>query len=431
MRFLSNAIRSRNTTRPWGIAAFGARKGAMHNSEAESGFDLLRQLEPSEGAETAARAKPGGAARSAHATGIVPTQTIRAMVRDRHIQALEPVSEDQIQPASLDLRLGHMAYRVRASFLPGEGVGVADRIEALGMHEIDLEDGAVLEKGCVYIVPLMESLSLGKRVSGVANPKSSSGRLDIFTRLITDGAREFDRVRPAYKGPLYAEISPRAFSIVVRRGDRLNQLRLRRGSPPASDTAMRRLHAEVGLVDADAGDANISGGIALTVDLRGDGGGTLIGYRAKPHAGLIDVSLTDHYDPEDFWEPVRAERGNELILNPGDFYILASREAVTVPPDHAAEMRAYDILVGEFRVHYAGFFDPGFGFSEGEEAGARGVLEVRSHEVPFVLEHAQVIGRIVYERLTEVPEKVYGPAIGSSYQRQGLQLAKQFKRPSF
>ncbi len=404
----------------------------MQNSEAEkSGFDLLRHLEPSEGAEAAAPTKAGEAAPRAYATGIVPAQTIRAMIRDRHIQALDPVSEDQIQPASLDLRLGHMAYRIRASFLPGEGVRVADRIETLGMHEIDLDDGAVLEKGCVYIVPLMESLSLGKRVSGVANPKSSSGRLDIFTRLITDGAREFDRVRPAYKGPLYAEISPRAFSIVVHPGDRLNQIRLRRGSPPASDTALRRLHAEVGLVDAEPGDENISGGIALTVDLRGEGGAALIGYRAKPHARLIDVSLTDHYEPEDFWEPVRAEGGNELILNPGDFYILASREAVTVPPDHAAEMRAYDILVGEFRVHYAGFFDPGFGFAESEGAGSRAVLEVRSHEVPFVLEHAQVVGRIVYERLTDVPEKVYGPAIGSSYQRQGLQLAKQFKRSSF
>ena len=364
-----------------------------------------------------------------HATGIVPAQTIRTMIRERHIQAIDEIGEDQIQPASMDLRLGAKAHRVRASFLPGAGVRVEDRIVALGMHEIDLSRGAVLEKGCVYIVELMESLSLGKRVSGMANPRSSGGRLDIFTRLITDGADEFDRVRSAYKGPLYAEISPRAFSIVVRAGTRLNQLRLRRGSPPATDTAMRRLHEEVRLVDARPGDENIAKGIAVTIDLRGKGGDSLIGYRAKPHAGLIDVDRVDHYVPRDFWEPVIAESNGRLILNPGDFYILVSREAVTVPPDHAAEMRAYDILVGEFRVHYAGFFDPGFGYEGSDGAGSHAVLEVRSHEVPFVLEHGQVVGRLVYERLTEVPEKIYGAGIGSSYQSQGLALAKQFKRP--
>ena len=364
-----------------------------------------------------------------HATGIVPAQTIRTMIRERHIQAIDEIGEDQIQPASMDLRLGAKAHRVRASFLPGADVRVEDRIAALGMHEIDLSGGAVLEKGCVYIVELMESLNLGKRVSGMANPKSSGGRLDIFTRLITDRADEFDRVRSAYKGPLYAEISPRAFSIVVRAGTRLNQLRLRRGSPPATDTAMRRLHEEIRLVDARPGDENIAKGIAVTVDLKGKGGDSLIGYRAKPHAGLIDVDRVDHYAPRDFWEPVIAESHGRLILNPGDFYILASREAVTVPPDHAAEMRAYDILVGEFRVHYAGFFDPGFGYEGSDGAGSRAVLEVRSHEVPFVLEHGQVVGRLVYERLTEVPEKIYGAGIGSSYQSQGLALAKQFKRP--
>ena len=365
-----------------------------------------------------------------HRTGILPAQTIRALIRDKHIQSIHEIGEDQVQPASLDLRLGAKAYRTRASFLPGAGVKVADRIEALAMHEIDLTDGAVLEKGCVYIAPLMESLALGKRVSGMANPKSSSGRLDVFTRLIADGAIEFDRLRPAYKGPLFAEISPRAFSIVVRQGTALNQLRLRRGSPPASDTAMRRLHEEIPLVDAPPGDANIAKGIAVTVDLEGDGAAGLIGYKARPHAPLVDVDVIDHYDPADYWEPLRAERPGGLVLNPGDFYILASKEAVTVPPDHAAEMRAYDILVGEFRVHYAGFFDPGFGYADGGGTGSRAVLEVRSHEVPFVLEDGQVVGRLVYERLTEVPDKIYGSTIGSSYQSQGLALAKQFKRPA-
>ena len=372
---------------------------------------------------------PDEAVAARHHTGILPAQTIRALIRDKHIQSIHVIGEDQIQPASIDLRLGAKAYRMRASFLPGADVTVAERIAALGMHEIDLTGGAVLEKGCVYIAPLMESVALGKRVSGMANPKSSSGRLDVFTRLIADGAIEFDRLRPAYKGPLYAEISPRAFSIVVRQGTALNQLRLRRGSPPSSDTAMRRLHEEVSLVDAAPGDENISKGIAVTVDLGGAGKDSLIGYKARPHASLVDVDKVAHYDPAEFWEPLHAGRHGVLILNPGDFYILVSKESVTVPPDHAAEMRAYDILVGEFRVHYAGFFDPGFGYADSGGKGSRAVLEVRSHEVPFVLEDGQVVGRLVYERLTEVPDKVYGTGIGSSYQRQTLALAKQFKRP--
>ena len=364
-----------------------------------------------------------------HSTGIVPSQALRQMIRDKVIQAIVPIGEDQIQPSSLDLRLGAVAHRVRASFLPGDDVSVHNRIERLGMHAFPLGDGAVLEKGCVYIIPLLESLRLGKRVSALANPKSSVGRLDIFTRLIADGATEFDRVRPAYKGPLYAEISPRAFSVVVREGDRLCQLRVRRGSPIASDTAIRRLHAEVGLVDGEDIDPDIAHGIAVSVDLKGSGDRALVGYRAKSHAGLVDLSLIGRYDPLEFWDPIHASPDGVLLLNPGDFYILASREAVTVPPDHAAEMTPYDTRVGEFRVHYAGFFDPGFGYAGSGGAGSRAVLEVRSHEVPFILEHGQVVGRLVYERLTEEPDKLYGKGIGSSYQRQGLHLAKQFRRP--
>ena len=317
---------------------------------------------------------------------------------------------------------------MRASFLPGDGVPVRDRIATFGMHQFDLTAGAVLEKGCVYIVPLMESVHLGRRLTGMANPKSSAGRLDIFTRLIADGAAEFDTLREGYSGPLYAEVSPRAFSVVVRTGDRLCQLRIRRGSPTASDSATRRLHEEVRLVDGDEAAVDIARGIAFSVDLRGSGERALIGYRAKRHTELIDISCIGHYDPLDFWEPIHAGREAFALLNPGDFYILASREAVTVPPDHAAEMTPYDTRVGEFRVHYAGFFDPGFGFAGSGGAGSRGVLEVRSHEVPFVLEHGQVVGRLVYERLTEVPDKIYGITIGSSYQSQGLRLAKQFRQ---
>ena len=362
-------------------------------------------------------------------TGILPVQEIRALIRDKHIEATAEITEDQIQPASVDLRLASTAYRVRASFLPGPDLKVKEKIAALGMHEVDLTEGAVLERGCVYIVPLMESLRLSKRDSGVANPKSSTGRLDVFTRLITDHGAEFDRVRPGYEGPPYAEISPRTFSILARKGSRLNQLRLRRGAPTVGEAALKRLNEEVRLVHTDAGTESISEGkVTLTVDLKGDADTEFIGYKAKKHTDLIDIDKTNHYDAADFWEPIYARADRAIILDPDDFHILASREAITVPPDHAAEMVAYDTLVGEFRVHYAGFFDPGFGYEVEGAPGTRAVLEVRSHEVPFVIEHGQTMGRLVYERLTAVPDKIYGAGIGSSYQRQGLTLSKHFKR---
>jgi dCTP deaminase len=362
-----------------------------------------------------------------HGTGILPSQEIRMMMRAREIQASTEIGEDQVQPASLDLRLGAVAYRVRASFLPGPGATLKERLESFGMHELDLRSGAVLERGCVYIVPLMESLALRGRVGAIANPKSSTGRLDVFTRLIADRATVFDQVPTGYRGPLFAEISPRTFSIVVSQGSRLNQIRFRRGSPPATDGAIRRLHQSVGLVDAVEGEADIDRGLAITVDLKGDERNP-VGWRARHHADLIDLARIDHYEIGDYWEPVHPGRDGAIILNPGDFYILASKEAVTVPPDHAAEMRAYDTRVGEFRVHYAGFFDPGFGAADTGGTGTRAVLEIRSFEVPFALRDGQLVGRLVYERLTAVPDKLYGLSIGSSYQRQGLALAKQFRR---
>jgi dCTP deaminase len=365
--------------------------------------------------------------RAGHSTGLLPSQDIRAMVAAREVLAVDPIGEDQIQPASLDLRLGDVAWRVRASFLPGPEATVQERIEAFGMHRIALGEGAVLEKGCVYVVPLLEGLGLKSRTSGIANPKSSTGRLNVFTRLITDRSAVFDEVAAGYKGPLYAEISPRTFSIVIRRGSSVSQLRLRRGSPVASDTTIRRLHRTVGLVDAGEGKVDIDEGIAVTVDLRASEGRP-VGWRARRHATLIDLARIDHYDPAEFWEPVQPDASGSVVLNPGDFYILASKEAVTVPPDHAAEMRPYDTRVGEFRVHYAGFFDPGFGFADTGGSGSRAVLEIRSFEVPFALRHGQLVGRLVYERLTSVPDKLYGAGIGSSYQRQGLVLAKQFRR---
>ena len=363
-----------------------------------------------------------------HSTGILPDRAIRQLVRNREIRSAVDISDRQIQPASIDLRLGERAYRVRASFLPSENATVDEKIAQVGMHEFDLTSGAVLEKGCVYIVRLLEMLDLTSRISGIANPKSSTGRLDVFTRLITDRSAEFDRVKSGYKGALYAEISPRTFSILVRTGTPLNQLRLRRGSPPPSDTALRKLHKQTPLVHSEDGHANISKGIAITVDLQGASGDGLIGYKARKHSDVIDVEKTGHYDPLDFWEPIHARDEHSLILDPDTFHILASKEPVTVPPDHAAEMAAYDPLVGEFRVHYAGFFDPGFGYSESGGAGSRAVLEVRSHEVPFLIEDGQIVGRLTYERLIDTPDRLYGSDIGSSYQRQGLALGKQFKR---
>ena len=382
-------------------------------------------------------------------TGLLPSQLLReAVAAGREILSLRPIGDAQIQPASLDLRLGEVAYRVRASFLPGARASVRDKLDQLAMHRIDLTEGAVLEKDCVYIVPSLEYLALRSRTSALANPKSSIGRLDVFARVITDYGAEFDRVRDGYKGPLYAEISPRSFSILVRTGSSLVQLRIRRGSPAFSDTALRRLHDEVGLVETPDGAAvrdNLAGsrpmlrgtirdGLAFTVDVAGDARDGIVGYKARRHTDLIDVDRIRHYDPRDFWEPVYAHRSpgdvnarGGIVLDPHDFYILASREAVVVPPDHAAEMRPYHTFVGEFRVHFAGFFDPGFGISETGGSGSRAVLEVRSHEVPFLIEDGQVIGRLAYERLIGRPDKLYGRAIGSSYQSQGLALSKHFK----
>ncbi len=373
-------------------------------------------------------------------TGILPIQVLRELLRVGEIAADTPPMPDQIQPASLDLRLGPKAHRVRAGFLPGPGRQVAEAAAEFSLHEIDLTEGAVLETGCVYIVELQERLSLSPALAGWANPKSSIGRLDVFVRLIVDHAAEFDRVPAGYKGPLYAEISPQTFPVLVRQGSRLNQLRLGRGSPMASDAALRAVHDEIGLVSGQPGKAAVKKAtLDLTIDLSGDPGDGpgdgLVGYRAKRHTALIDVDRIAAYDPAEYWEPLRAEAARRLILDPNEFYILRSREAVKVPPDYAAEMTAYDTQVGEFRAHYAGFFDPGFGYAQGAgrdagrggNQGTRAVLEVRSHKVPFILEHGQIVGRLVYERMAGAPDQLYGAGIGSSYQSQGLKLSKHFK----
>ncbi len=356
-------------------------------------------------------------------TGVLASQQIEALMQAGAVASATPWTDGQVQPASLDLRLGDVAYRVRASFLAGDGQSVAARLDEFEMHRIALDGGAVLEKGCVYVVPLMERLALPDAVQAIANAKSSTGRLDLLTRVITDGGTEFDRIAPGYAGPLYAEICPRSFSVLVRPGMRLNQIRFRRGQAVLSDADLRALHARETLVGG--GPAVISEGLGFSVDLA-PGPGGLVGYRAKPHTGVIDLDRIGQYDPAEFWDELRT-RNRRLILDPGAFYILVSREAVHIPPGYAAEMAPYLAMVGEFRVHYAGFFDPGFGHAAAGGAGARGVLEVRCHEAPFVLEHGQIVGRLVYERMSEVPAQLYGAGIASNYQGQGLKLSKHFR----
>ena len=369
-------------------------------------------------------------------TGILPYQDIVKLVAGGRITAAAPIDDAQIQPASLDLRLGATAWRVRASFLPGKDTPVNSKIERLKMHQIDLTQPTVFEKGCVYIAEIMESLRLPADISGKSNPKSSTGRLDIFTRLIADGGTEFESVPEGYRGKLYLEIVPRTFSVLAQQGARLNQMRFVRGNPPPSDQKLDELQSLDAIVYSDADTpmaAIVNDGLWISVDLQGESGGDagngIVGYRAKQHAPLIDLARINHYDPMEFWEPLRSEAQRSLVLNPDDFYILMSRERIRIPPNFAASMVPYDPSVGEFRIHYAGFFDPGFGYGNNDVNGARAVLEVRSHEVPFLIEHGQGVGRLIYERLLGKPERLYGVNIGSNYQAQGLKLSKQFKPP--
>ena len=362
--------------------------------------------------------------------GILPESQLVAAFDKKQISAAEPLLDGQIQPASLDLRLGARAWRIQASFLPGRGQTVMDKIDKFSMYEMDLTQGAVLETGCVYIVELLESLALPESLSATANPKSSTGRLDVFTRLITDGAVEFEAVAAGYNGPLYAEISPRTFSVMVRKGSRLSQLRLRRGMQILDDAGHADLQERHQLVRFDDETiVSINDGIGLSVNLVPQEKTGLVGWRARKHAGLIDVDKPASQPAARFWEAVTEAdlfKGG-LVLNPDEFYILASQEFVIVPADYAAEMRAYDTRVGEFRAHYAGFFDPGFGMAEIGATPTRAVLEVRSHDVPFLIEQGQTVCRLVYEPMSARPKQLYGAAgSGSNYQSQGLKLAKHF-----
>ncbi|MGA2735888.1 MAG: 2'-deoxycytidine 5'-triphosphate deaminase [Bryobacteraceae bacterium] len=366
-----------------------------------------------------------------HTTGLLPSQKLEDLIEAGHIRANVPIGADQIQPSSLDLRLGSVAYRIRASFLPTPNATVQSKLQQVKLEEFDISEATLLRKDSVYLVPLEEELSLPESISGKANPKSTTGRLDIFTRLITDYGNEFEYVRPGYRGKLYAEIVPLTFSVLVRKGTRLNQLRLRRGSPAPSDAMLQRLHEREPIVygqDASPTEPTISEGLRLSVNLLGFEGSDIVGYQAKKGAPPIDLACINHYPPGEFWTPLFRNAERSVVLEPGEFYILTSKEKVSIPPDSAAEMVPFDPSVGEFRIHYAGFFDPGFGWGSEDRKGTHAVLEVRSHDVPSLLEHGQVVCRLIYERLLAPPAKLYGQEIGSTYQSQRLALSKQFQQ---
>ena len=363
--------------------------------------------------------------------GILPVQKLEDLVRNGNIRAQTPLADGQIQPSSIDLRLGAIGYRVPASFLPTQRSTVQQKLQELIIEEVDLSKPALLKRGSVYIVPLQEELFLPDFISGRANPKSSTGRLDIFTRLITDYASKFEDVRPGYKGKLYAEIAPLTFDVIVRAGSRLNQLRLSHGAPRSSDTMLQGIRESIVYApDASPAEPMIAEGLQLSIDLEGAANSDIIGYRALHGAPPIDLANIGYYDPKEFWTPVRRNAKKTTVLEAGEFYILASKQKVSIPPDYAAEMIPYDPSVGEFRIHYAGFFDPGFGWGPPERRGTHAVLEVRSHDVPSLLEDGQIVCRLVYEQLLAPPAKLYGQEIGSSYASQRLALSKHFKKPA-
>ena len=363
--------------------------------------------------------------------GVLPHQAIEGLIARGAIKGAA-IERAQLQPASLDLRIGKIGFRINASFLPGRNVTVQDKIEHLKSHPINLSAGSILEKGAVYVLQIEEELSLNDTIYAVANPKSSIGRLDVFTRLIADGSDAFDVVPPGFRGSLWAEVSPRTFSVRVKQGSRLNQIRFRRRTSSQhahttfhlSDRDLETVHAQSPIVD---GAATIRGGLNMSVNLDGSANGRIVGFRANKYASFIDIDKVGDYDPTAYWHPLFGRDDRSVILEPGQFYILASKERLHIPADLAAEMVAFDPMMGEFRVHYAGFFDPGFGRSDSGAPGSRAVLEVRTYDIPFLLQDGQTIGRLVFERLAERPRRLYGDAIGSNYQGQGLKLSKHFR----
>jgi dCTP deaminase len=371
--------------------------------------------------------------------GVLTDRDLRAAVHAGAIAASTPFRDEQFQPASLDLRLGPVAYQLRASFLPFRETVEQRLIDEranndLVIDRLSLEGGATLQRGSVYLVPLLESLALPPTVRGRSNPKSTTGRLDVFTRVITDGTPRFDEVSAGYRGPLYLEVSPQSFPVRVHAGASLNQLRLLDGPTSMSDAALRALYAERPLLYDDddrplpVERVTFNDGLCMGIDLSGRMTGGIIGYRAHPNPPAVDLARVGHYDAADFWEPIKASVRDGYILEANRFYILVSKERIRVPPEFAAEMVVYDAGAGEIRTHYAGFFDPGFGFGDGSVLGTKVVMEVRAREVPFMVYDGQTSFKVWFERLRGRPDRVYGVGLASSYQHQTLSLSKQFRR---
>jgi dCTP deaminase len=382
---------------------------------------------------------PAGAAaheRAGRRPGVLPAQALRQAVLDEWVSSeLYRIPPTSVQPASLDLRLGELAWALRCSFLPDTESTVEDKIADLAFQRIDLRDGAALERDRPYLVPLIEELRLPAHIRAKANPKSSTGRLDVFTRVITDGNPSFDEVPYGYGGKLYLEIVPRSYAIHVKTGLALNQLRLFTGDARLGDDEVRALHEEFPLLYLDshalrAWELTISDGLFMSVDLSGPND-RIVGYRAKKNSLPIDLARVHGYGWRDFWEPVYPEARSRIVLEPEIFYLLLSAEGACIPPGYAAEMTAYDPTAGELRTHYAGFFDPGFGYDpRGRRHGTRAALEVRARDVSFMVEHRQPICKLAFERMLEPPDVLYGEDLGSSYQGQETMLSKHFVEQS-
>lgn len=368
-------------------------------------------------------------------SGYLADRSIELACHQGIIHTENSLWDSQIQPVSLDLRLGKKAYRIQSSFLPEKDT-VERKLKDLMLYKVDLRDGGILEKGAIYLIPLMEELDLPSAIYGCTNPKSSTGRLDMFTRVIIDHGHRFDEISPGYKGKLYLEVISRSFPVRVKEGITLNQLRLIQGNPHLSDTQLKTIYKKTPILFDKKGpaigvnDVKIDGGLFISVDLAGQGKNAIVAYKAKTNSSVIDLTKTNHYLPEDFWEPIRVHKKNRLVLEPESFYIMMSREKICIWPNLVGEMIAYEPNSGELRTHYAGFFDPGFGWHGGRSSkgqGTRAVMEVRPHDVPFMVEDGQTFCRLKFEKITEKPNRVYGKDIASHYHSQELKLSKYFK----
>ena len=349
------------------------------------------------------------------------------------ITADTALCDDQIQMASIDLSLKGPVYGMRASGLPRRGETVRSRIDASAKtgYTFNLTgEDKLLSRRQTYIIPLNEGLKLPPGFAARFSPKSSTGRVDVLARILADGIPHFDSV-PAegYRGPLYLEVTPLSCDILLRSGQSLMQMRLRQGDSLVSANDLVTLQAEKGIVWGKDGKpiapeklSLAEHGLYMHVDLDRD----IVGFMARdPILAELSFAKSDFYDPYDFWEPITRPKGGSIVLNPGRFYLLATKERVKVPSNICGDIAAYDASTGEFRTHYAGFFDPGFGGSKPEERGTVGVMEVRGREIPFELQDNQPVCRMDFQWLDEVPNRLYGA--GNNYTGEQPSLGKFFR----